>query len=88
VNEAWRSPGRLPWCAVRAVADDCLEKEGTTQEAGATMPVLAKIQQGGAQSLSECSSAAIWFEHENPCGGLEREDRSQRRLVRCILREA
>jgi hypothetical protein len=31
VDEARRSGARLPWCAARPVADDCLEKEGTTK---------------------------------------------------------
>lgn len=84
VNEARRSPGRLPWCAVRPVTDDCFEKEGTTKEAGMTKGMLAMIQAGWVSVNLKCSSAANWFEHENPCGGLEREDRSQGRLVRCI----
>ena len=62
VDEFRRSPASLPWCAVRPVADDCLEEEGTTKEAGATKGVLAEIQ---ARWVSVNSSAANWFEYEN-----------------------
>jgi len=46
VDGAWTFTASLPWCVVRPVTDDYLEKEGTTKEAGANMGVLAKIQAG------------------------------------------
>lgn len=85
MNEARRSPASLPWCAVRAVADNCPEKAGTTKEAGATKGVLAKYKKSGSSHSQSVRLPQIGLSMRILCGALDGEDRSQKLLVRCVF---